>query len=372
MFSRDGENLACSGFVAVIFFLVIDINIGMYRFFKKRKGLYYWSMMLGTLGCCLNAIGIILKFLNTSLSNIWPLSCLLLVVGWTLYTPAELLVLYSRLHLVEKSYKTRRYVLIMIVVTTFVFVIPNWVTTWPAFDIDPKISSVWSPRLAIVNRTTQLAFTLVECVVSGIYIRSLTRMLKIKPSVRERRVMLDLIYVNVVAITVDVLASLLVYFNQVGLADPIQTFSYALKLKLEFTVLNQLIVITAPPQQRDTFEERRYHLPIHPFSGTATASSVSNEKKLPKQSTDSSQNILGGSNFTDLTDIKIPAAVLSSPNNAKNLPPSDQGPGKRSSLVRSLRYPLGQYRREESDEQEMLPIAKKEGEIGVPHAEEGW
>ena len=80
-----------------------------------------------------------------------------------------------------------------------------------------------------------------------------------KSSIRQRRVMLDLIYVNVIAIAFDILIVILVYLNQLGLSHPIQTFSYILKLKLEFLVLNQLMAVAARGLQKSSWEERRYH-----------------------------------------------------------------------------------------------------------------
>ena len=71
--------------------------------------------------------------------------------------------------------------------------------------------------------------------------------------------MLDLIYVNVIIVLFDFLVVILLYLNRVGISHPIQTFSYALKFRLEFVVLNQLMAVAARGLRRDTFEERRYH-----------------------------------------------------------------------------------------------------------------
>ena len=71
--------------------------------------------------------------------------------------------------------------------------------------------------------------------------------------------MLDLIYVNVIIVLFDILVVILLYLNQVGISHPIQTFGYALKLKLEFVVLNQLMAVAARGLQREYPEERRYH-----------------------------------------------------------------------------------------------------------------
>ncbi len=109
------------------------------------------------------------------------------------------------------------------------------------------------------TRYNQIGFTLVEITLSGIYIWSLLGLLNLKASVRQRRVMLDIIYVNVIIVSLDIIVVVLVYLNQTGISHPMQTFSYALKLKLEFVVLNQLMAVAARGVQRANFEERRYH-----------------------------------------------------------------------------------------------------------------
>ena len=128
---------------------------------------------------------------------------------------------------------------------------------WPAYDVDPQVSSLWSPRDAIVERYTQIILTVAECIISGVYIWSLLGLLNLKSSVRQRRVMLDLIYVNITIVSCDFLVVVLVYLNQLGLSYPIQTFSYALKLKLEFILLNQLMAVAARGLRRESFEEKR-------------------------------------------------------------------------------------------------------------------
>ena len=111
----------------------------------------------------------------------------------------------------------------------------------------------------MIIRYTQIGFTLVEAVLSGVYIWSLLGLLNLKSSVRQRQVMLDLIYVNLIIVSLDIVVVILVYLNQTGISHPMQTFSYALKLKLEFVVLNQLMAVAARGVQRANFAERRYH-----------------------------------------------------------------------------------------------------------------
>ena len=258
---RPGEDIAAGGFVGISLFLFVEVNVLIFRAFKKRQGLYFWSMQIGSLGVLMESIGIILKFFASPSTNaIWPLYTLAMMVGWTAYVTAQSLVLYSRLHLVMHDERIQRYVLLMILSTIFIFIIPTWVVLWPAFNTSAHaMSSTWSPRLGIVDRYLQLGYTITESIISGLYIWSLVRLLRLKPNVRRRRVMTDLIYVNVMVIAFDVLQVTLKYANQVGLGQPIQNFSYILRLRLEFIVLNQLMAVAARGIRRRTFGENRYY-----------------------------------------------------------------------------------------------------------------
>ena len=255
---RPGEEIAASMFVGITLFLALETAFQIVRLFRKRRGLYFWSMILGTSGCVADSVGIVLKYLRPQ-PNIWPFYTLCLLSGWTVYALAQLLVLYSRLHLVNQSPTVRRFVFIVIVSTIFTCTIPTWVVVWPAYDTNPKVSSPWSPRDAIVERYTQIYYIIVEAIVSGVYIRSLLGLLYLKSSVRQRRVMIDLIYANIIILAFDLLTVILVYLNQLGLSHPIQSFSYMFKLRLEFLVLNQLMSVAARGLNRETFAEKRYH-----------------------------------------------------------------------------------------------------------------
>ncbi|KAL8648053.1 MAG: hypothetical protein Q9226_006161 [Calogaya cf. arnoldii] len=256
-----GEEVAAAAFVGMTFLLVLEVNIEIFRMFKRRTGLYYWAITIGSCASAVNAFGLILKNLTPGSRSAWPFYTLLVSVGWAMYSVAQLTILYSRLHLVSESHRLQRGVLIMILIASPIIILSDWVVVWPAYNPDPRVTSKWSPRLAIVERFTQLGFSIVEFTISGIYVYCLTQLLRDKSSVRQRRVMVDLIYVLIVVISTDIINIVLVFLNRIGLSHPIQTFSYALKLRLEFLVLNQLMAVAARGMQRETFGERRYHDP---------------------------------------------------------------------------------------------------------------
>ena len=297
----------------MIFYLFLDINIGIYRIFKKKQGLYYWCLLLGTWGCLVDAIAVVLKWFLPNSENIWPLYTLLVVAGWTIYAPAQLLVLYSRLHLVNKNRKLQRWVLILIISISTIMIIPTWVLDWQAFNpYNAHLSALYSPREAIMDRCTQLGYTFVETIVSGIYTLSLTKLLNLKSSVRQRRVMMDLIYVNVIAVSLDVLTVVLVFLNQLGISHPVQTFSYIIKLKLEFIVLNQLMAVAARGLRKESFAERRYHQGPLPNGKDSSGTTSDLPIEVPDpESLDAQSN---GS----AAEIELPSPTLSRVHKASN------------------------------------------------------
>lgn len=137
--------------------------------------------------------------------------------------------------------------------------------------------------------------------------------------------MLDLIYVNVIIVLFDILVVILLYLNQVGISHPIQTFSYALKLKLEFVVLNQLMAVAARGLQRESFEERRYH-----HSSVHNAFSAECRRWDDKAPTDPRKEHRHGdpdaprkSSSIDSSQLTVPEPVLSRDNQSPGLATTD-------------------------------------------------
>ena len=270
-------------------------------------------MLLGTWGCLIDAIAVVLKWFLPNSEHIWPLYTLFLLAGWTIYAPAQLLVLYSRLHLVNQNRKLQRGVLILIISVSMIMIIPSWVLDWPAFNpYNAHLSALYSPREAILDRCTQLGYTFIETIVSGIYIFSLTKLLNLKSRVRQRRVMMDLIYVNVIAVSLDVLTVVLVFLNQLGISHPVQTFSYIVKLKLEFIVLNQLMAVAARGLKKESFAERRYHHGSLPNG--KVSSGTTNE--LPIEVPDPES--LDAQSYESAAEIELPSPTLSRVDRASN------------------------------------------------------
>ena len=306
---KPGEEEAATAFLSLTLWLILDINVGIYRVFRKKRGLYYWSLVIGTWACALSTIGNILKNLTPQYGpKIWPFWTLLINGGWSVYAAAECIVLYSRLHLVNRSLQVQRRILWFIIIGSFLLILPNWVFIFPAYDVNStKVSSIWSPRQAILDRTSQLGFTVIESTISATYLWSLAKLLRVKSTVRQRVVMRDLIRVNIIVIAFDLVVTILVFLNQTNLSYSIQDFTYALKFKLEFVVLNQLMAVAAKGLRKESFAERRYNYP-EPETDHSTDPSSTDKTAIPLQQFSQTSH--------DLSD-KTAALPVPSPAHAK-------------------------------------------------------
>lgn len=357
-----GEELAATGFIAMTFLLIVEVNIEIHRVFKRRQGIYFWAMQIGIIGCTLDALAMILRYLVPGASRVWVLYTLMPTVGWAVYTVAQLTVLYSRLHLVSHSQKVQRRVFYMIVIVSPILIITDWITTWPAWDPDPKVTDRWSAAEAIVERIAQLGFSIVEVTINMIYAVSLVRILKLKSNVKQRRVMLDLVYVVSLATTFDVLNIILVYVNRTGISHPIQTFAYALKLRLEFIVLNQLMAVAARGLHQNAFAEKRYH---HP--GASVMDHGSKQPGSDKATLSDGSVQLSGPSPTVLKAIRSPTTADDIPRSHRS--PSLGGgsswyPPLTKSALRNL-LPRNSHARKASDEHEMMPVSLKRKKNGL-------
>ena len=323
---RTGERESAIVFLSLALYIILDVNVSIYRVFRKKRGLYYWSLIFATWGTAIVVVGNILKNFKPEWTVIWPLNTALINGGWSIYAPAELLILYSRIHLVNQNDRLHRALLIMIIVGSTLIIIPNWVFIFPAYDIDPAISSEWSPRMAIIDRVSQAGFTLFEIVLSGVYIHSLRDILRTKLNTRTRRVMRDLILVNVTVICMDLLVIILIFLNQANLAYPLQDLTYAFKYKIEFVVLNQLMALAASGSRhgsrQSTWEEKRYRRPGHatilkgysdddltgvrlPFLSTSTGSKAS-----PQSTVVANEKDFKTLETTDFANVTKPPSII--------------------------------------------------------------
>ena len=245
-----------TGFMAVAFYLVFEVNLTVLRRFKKHRGLYFWSLLISSWGVFFHTTGYVLQWWVPQSPWIFNTACILF--GWSMMVTCQSLVLYSRLHLVIRNFNILRGVLILIVTTAIVIEIPQWVTTWASCDPKLSVTKKWSPYDSIMVRVSQLAFLLQEGTLSLLYIWGAVKVLAPNDKINVHRLKWDLIYVNTYLILVDVIVLVLAYTNEHFPKEPVQNFAYAFKLRIEFAVLNQLMSVTQQSHSSNFNAGNRY------------------------------------------------------------------------------------------------------------------
>ena len=220
---------------AVAWVYAVEINITIFLTFKRRNGLYFWSLLLSSWGIALHAMGFILKFL---VGANWILACTIIDVGWVPMVTGQAFVLYSRLHLIVRSRRTLRLILGMIFFNAAALHLPTIVTF---FGANSPHSALWIDKFNIVERIQLAGFCVQEFIISTIYLYSTTRLLGSTYHNMSKKVMGELIIINCVCIGMDIVLIVLEYTNQYIGEASMKPMIYAIKLKLEFTVLNQLV-----------------------------------------------------------------------------------------------------------------------------------
>src|SRR5215469_6953378 len=214
-----------TAFAGIALYNVVELLVLIALTFRRRHGLYFWSLIISTVAIVPYTLGLLFKFFGV-VSNM--MLCIAVIdVGWQCMSTGQSVVLYSRLHLVASTKKKLRCILAMIIVNFFISNVPTtifvFVTTAGYGEPFLKLYAVW-------ERLQLCCYFVQETTISGLYIHEVTRILKPEAynslstegvrtgdqemgsvtipremrSEKGRRVMKQLIYVNIVIVILDV------------------------------------------------------------------------------------------------------------------------------------------------------------------------
>lgn len=115
-------------FTAVAWYNCIEVNVMLWRYFKRHKGLYFYSVLVASIGIVLHALGLLLSYFDVFSQRYIPL--IISTLGWYAMVTGQAFVLYSRLNLVMYDDGKIKFVLYMIIIGAFLFHIPTSVFTF--------------------------------------------------------------------------------------------------------------------------------------------------------------------------------------------------------------------------------------------------
>ncbi|RYO68572.1 hypothetical protein AA0116_g1323 [Alternaria tenuissima] len=226
------SSVTAAAFLGVALYLCIELNVRLLARTTSRS-LYFWSCLLCSWGLIVHGIAILL--LNF---HIWEAYSSIVVVelAWLIYVVAQSLVLYSRLNLVLRNTQVGRYVLYMILIDSVMF---GLTTRHPKFTARLHHANVTWDKVQVS------AFFVQETLINILYICETAKYLKnmeLLGNCRHttRTNLRNLIAVNVLIIILDCSVMGLCFSGYFNLQGFYKVAVYAVKLRTEFTILNQL------------------------------------------------------------------------------------------------------------------------------------
>ncbi|KAK0702353.1 hypothetical protein B0H67DRAFT_650389 [Lasiosphaeris hirsuta] len=227
-----------AAFCGVAFWTSIELLVLVYVTFRRRTGLYFWSIIITTIGIILQTMGYLLKIFENACPVVFV--TIICKVGWVSNVTGFSVVLWSRLHLVVRDPRILRVILIMIIANAVVLHSPIVVFE---FGLMSEHRDKFIYPMEVMERIQQTIFTSQETVISGLYIYHTARFLSVGFTSRTRKVVALLIAVQIIAISFDAALTAFDFMNMFTLKCTLHPFVYSVKLKLEFVVLNQLLSI---------------------------------------------------------------------------------------------------------------------------------
>ncbi|KAI9795302.1 MAG: hypothetical protein M1835_006017 [Candelina submexicana] len=230
-----------TAFTTLSLWMVVEIHIQIWAIFKRRRGLYFWSLLATAWGVVGHTVGFLIKLFAPGCNFV--VYGIIIQLGWWGMILGFSLVLYSRLHLVIRNYRIQQAVLIMIIAVYFGI---QWPTTIIFFGyISPKYSKAWAKSDEAMEKVQVIVVSIAESIIEGIYIWATLRLLKPGINVRPRKVLILLITVSSLNMLSNIMLIIMDYTNIYVMKAAIHGWVYTIKLRLEFVVLNQLMAIAS-------------------------------------------------------------------------------------------------------------------------------
>ncbi|KAL4783118.1 hypothetical protein BJX76DRAFT_348802 [Aspergillus varians] len=229
-------------FLAIAGYNTLELLFWIFDFFKRRQGLYFWSILTATI-----SLGTFMIITTLQTFRKGPSS--FTIVGIALVYPclliSQVLVLYSRMHLITRGLLLQLVLWIIIISSIFLY-IPFIVILIGLSTDDMR----FLPADRVIERYTIIASIGRELFICGIYFYEAIRQLEPIIAVKGRagrKVILHLVFVLGVVVVLDALMVLTLYKGESGLGLTYSCVAHSIKLKMEFGILNKLLEMLGAP-----------------------------------------------------------------------------------------------------------------------------
>lgn len=205
--------------------------------FKRHKGLYFWSLVLATLGIIPYAVGLTMVHFKATVEYA---GMIIDSIGWVLMVTGQSVVLYSRLHLVLNNPAILRAVLWMIIFNGVVWHISITILLFGSSYSPSQSKRGFNHAFNVLEKVQMTCFCLQEFIISGLYLWRTLDILRTAVG-NKRQFMWQLFGINIVIVAMDIALLVVEYKNHFTWEQGLKVVIYSIKLKLEFAVLGELV-----------------------------------------------------------------------------------------------------------------------------------
>lgn len=232
-----GTKVAIATFIGISWYNAIELCVLLFVTFERYQGLYFWSLLItGVAGVLPYSVAYLIKFFNL-VETPW-LFVALSTVGWWCMVTGQSFVLYSRLHLLQRDRKILRRVLFVILADVVLLHVPTTVLT---IGSNSGAGHKFLTAYSVMERIQMTGFFLQEFLLSTLYIIEAIKLLRLSPHGGNRKLMLQLLSINLIFIIMDMGLLGAAYASLYAIETTLKATIYSIKLKLEFAVLGKLV-----------------------------------------------------------------------------------------------------------------------------------
>lgn len=239
----DAESITLTLSLALALYNSIELILLIATTFKKRRGLYFWSLCVSNYGVISYCIGLIIEYFQ--LAVLW-VGKIFDTSGWIFMITGQSFVLYSRLNLIMDRPKILKAVKWMIIFNAVV-----WHTSITVLDFGTTYTnnSHFAEGFFYLEHVQMTMFCLQEFIISGLYVWRTIAFLKYVSKKSTRSVIWQLLTINVIIIAMDIVLLFLQYKHWRIYQQCTKAFIYSVKLKLELNILSKLVDLVQGSQQ---------------------------------------------------------------------------------------------------------------------------
>jgi hypothetical protein len=249
-FSGGRQNLGLNVLITVIalqsiaLYNVVELTFIIWKVFKRRSGTYFWSFVAATYGILPYSVGFIAQYAGPQTQAAKFAYITVHLIGWYFMVTGQSLVLWSRLHIIMRDEFKLRLILWMIIINGLIVYVPITVVLYGTAASE-SATGEWAKVYSVFGKIQVTLIFVQESVISLVYVYETLQLSKelaiMRDRARSRQLRNSLIWINIIIIVLDTGILALEYAEQFVLQTGYKGFVYSVKLKLQFTILNQLV-----------------------------------------------------------------------------------------------------------------------------------